>query len=1390
MLKTLKAQNNSIIKLGNLQVQPVVSDVSLTVKKASLPATLSQAPIPAAQVQFSAPVVVLTPPVPATVQLSLTLPSTQSSISTPVNNFIAGTVAFSAKSSLVEVAALIVSNPNFSVPALNNTFNNILPSYALNLTPSFSFNKRAVQSFTTPVKKFEPYEQLTNISQERPEVIMMSGFLPLFDKSSDHSRQSYTSAFSKAGIHTFMTDTGQFVDVQIQIRNLRSTNAINLLRNLKQQYVNVDNEFISRTENFKNSLLLLQESTDFLLSLFKSLDTLKSQLDLRDALYVADPDLVLNSYVTKNSMVRLTSVTQKLSSYVRQYMPATYSMSDVLVRLGYDINNVYQFSSTKMWLQLLLELKSILTAHSLEFLDIDPVQQRADANATVLTQSSAKLFNMKNSLPSLPVISELINVQQSNVPEAISVLQQAFASIYEDVSFRSEEARIAALGHLISREYRYSKGLSDSRAVKLLNDKFAFSTVDVGNVDVFDAIIGDVGNNITDIPSSTTNTLASISQQKPTADVAVLTFESKFIDGDSGTLSPGSSYFIDDMVLTTDGIKFDTSKLDKLSSMLSDAHKTFSTITNSMNLLSTTVSDSSDPSTNQYVNTIQSPTDLIRSFTNQLVDDSGNTLPVVRDDPLGAVYARAMTDNKTKTILFLYTLCRMNRAYTTNVFFLAASLTSDNTPLTETLVDELIVALDDSTSLSNTSLQALQLKVATNNMGADSLTKDSIKSAMKTGTKLTTMIEDAMSKLLSAFRIDQIIVGNKTKYSGCVDTIIAMMMFDMVIAIIAKYSNQTLASKHFGRTSVDQGVLTFVVAKTSLNNADSIRDLRNRTEREIALTHQLIYAIFDSLDKLSNSTTGFSNFLNSPDTRSKLQSVSNIIDDPKLLHMLLGEQQVSLLASSVYDLIERSSQQNIPSDNSSDSDPGFISDGDIKFLDDSVFSPRLRDAFYGFFNNEQLASSNSNKKKIVTVGIPLGFTQRLKQRINVNALKKSSFANKQNDIIKVVVYKVDLENSDIVYKPKKMLFELSRFPVRNDARYLPIPDSPTISDVVQAIPTRDFQQTGDGNSVTYGNTTANDLAGTYKTALGDETYGFLSAQQKSQLLYNHVSSHLLEVYTKLLTGMNVADFSFDIVSPPKPTSQELIKLVVDHHFDRMANALQQNVASPGSVVEPVGGVLFTTTMLRNNGTPNTIGGNQPAQKNKPSNSAGVAGNVSFATQFKSISQANQVQKPLDQLLVANAAANVSRISHRDVSTAVQDFSTISSIADSVTTLSDPTAVAKKLLKPKQFDRVFSFLVDPDEFEVDHDLTVQTPHGKTALDQMIAKGNIVVGTENDSFASKAGSIASHDMSHEPSGRPSVPSNNAVFVHKTRNKNAGDVVLDKYFVTIETFDEADT
>lgn len=1399
MIKTLKVNNSSFANFGSVAIQPLFSSLvteAVNHTQATHPSALG------------------------------ILPTSQVHLSSPIILHLAGNVQRFASPSLSEIGQHLVSGRRIILP-IHTRFNTILPVYHLSLDAGKEYDPRLNQGFTTTATKFQPYEQLTGIAQERPEVIMMTNFEPLFNRDVLHTAPHYIDYIEAAGIQPYMTDAGRFLDTQIQMRNLRTFNNRYLVRSLWRRYTNIYELFRNRKDTLQNALNNLSQNSSFLLNLVRIIEAQKAQLDLRHDIYSVDPtkvgSLLQANYVqaTVNPQPEPQIRRRILPLHFISYHPLTFDPVDVLAELGYKPATLREtYASSKIWMQTLLELENALKFHTLPFLDIDPSYQRNDVNPTTILNPKVPRFSLSTNLPNLPPLSELINLQPSLAAQSINVIKPAFTTIYQNVLFKNEEARISALAHLLSAEYRYSYGLTFSNLKSTLQSNYGYSvTPGVPNTTVLDSVLGKFGNNITDFPSQANNALTSIAQQT-SGQTGVLTFESKYVEGDTGTLSPGGDFYFDQILQPVNvsnpgagvpaGLGFNTNNIDTLTRTLDDSYNSFNVIIDYMNLLQKPYADHVSPDIAKKLegSIMDTTTDLLTHLKRGLVDANGNTSKMLQDDRLASVFAFARKDNGVKTALFLYVLAKISRSYNTFVPFFTSSTTADNTPLVDTLIAQVNAQLQADLPHSRSAVQMLGERGFDRfqRNSSSALNPQGVATALKAGTPLTNYVITLMGEIITRFQQTRAVTNSFTIYGGYLDTIVAMVAFDLITSAIARYGSLNLTGvTQSGFNPFFQGSVSYVVSQTTTQHSASVNELMARAIQENVRVQRLVMAILHVLQTLSGSLKGISNYLKSPSSVESLQTIAGILgNDSQLLSMLLSEQQIQMLAATTSNLI-RAANEEVPPwqrELSRDTDDSQ----ELKILDESEVPLAMRNAIYGYFGSAEFSSAKGANKRILTIGVPQGFTQRIKQKVNIRHQNRASFTNRRNDMVQVCVYKVDMVNSDIIYKPQRFLFEMSRFPVRSAyGTWLPLSPRPSLPDIVNSIPTMDFSQNADTSTqksidkgVEYASAAVAEHDGlkNIQVAMNDESYSFMSTNQKAEVLQNHVVSQILEAYIKLMTGINVAEYNFDMADVPPPLDATFVKTITEHTVAHMVDQFQLRATAPAyntaHALAPVGGLMFHATAIDPPAFPLFSAGPLAIAQPQLSNPAGVAGFSSLSSQLRAIQPATSVIRTIEQTqIIGNLETNLQRITPRYVPVMMHTFQTITSLRDTLSSASDPAALNQKVVTPKQFDRVFNVVVDPADFEVDVNQTCSTPYGRESLNLMIKNGEIIPMTENHRAEFQFLPYTLRGVvpgSRIFAGRGPYASRSTLsFKYRDRDTMQGDLIADKYFITIETFDE---
>jgi len=1311
-----------------------------------------------------------------------------------------GQSSLSTNASLKDIVNAI-SLPGFSTSTFRGQgTNRYIPSQHNRHDPNHNLPKSTDDLAVSP-QKFEPYEQLTGISKERPEVIMMTNFVPLYKSPSstnNNDKEKYSTRSASAAHNA--TPAGHFFDTQCTARALRQANFNHIWSTLKETYPGFKHTASGKFNIMGEKVNQLSATAFYLYNLVKTLELLKRQLDIRDDVHIVEAQKVSDSHDNKNAFQGSSGGLS--ANNIASAVPPKYDTSYVMGLFGYNTNSVKGiYSSTKIWMQLLLELKHVLRSHSLDMLDIPKTIQKNDSSATRIVKTpNTKRFEYASLLPAnLPTLSVLKDLQPASLPKTIQAITDAYDSMYTGVHFKNEEMRIAGIFNMMSREYRYSRGLTDDDVKQALSNYYGFTaTVPSGapkenNAIVLDAIIGQFGNNISDVASATSNSLASLAQQQPSADVVVLPLESRYIDGDDGTLTPGSVYYVDQVLSIKDN-RFDTKRLEVLRTTIREARKAFGIIVSGMNFLS------KDDQVDDGGPTISNPRTFFDQMRATVLDSAGYPIFELKYDPLVPVFAAAHKNKKIRSLLLMYTVTVISRAYLSNISYLNSLAEQDNTATTEAIVNSLIKELQiDAHHTATSTKTASKAKYDPNNKttlaqsgsppapAGSIINVDTIKNALKQEPfgRFIGQVITMMSRVMQFFRIDsQAASSGFTRYGGHVDTIVLMTMLDIFTSMIYNWGGRRITGIHSEKSSSPH----FTIDEHVDNHTPSINEIDSRLAKEINHTHTVIFAIFNLLDNLANSIDNVIHAVNGPDSLTELKKITDLIDDPVLLQLLFSEQQISLFASAVADIQSALKGGTFPKEVGTQGT--FDSDEEIRALDDSVVSSKMKDVLETVLSLPEYSSKFAAAKKILTVGIPLGFARHLQQKLTVHPgsnstsqrsgpskgnplLKKDhSFDVRQNDVIEIAVHKVDLQNPDIIFRPVKFLFELTRYPVRNDGVIgdeAEASSSRGLQGIVNGFATRGYAQVfaEGGDAVQFFKSHS-----AYSQALSGPLYSFLTDEQKQQLYTNHVMSYLFEVYLRVMTGVSTTDYHFDLVQAPPPVDVKNTVDVVKHYLNflqektRGGQRTSRTTGHSHTHSDPSGGMYMSQIQINPGflvGTNSTSPGNIPRGMSQNPWDFSVADMpVSDQTIVNtSISKANGNLPSSDEVM--------SSFSSKQVAPAVHGVGVISEGSRTLSPQSDPVPLTKRLLNPKQFDRVFNIVIDPFAFKINKTATNASPHGKQALELLLKQGDVI-------HVLKQTSSPSH-----------VPFFDNEFAMRPRDVSEGNLSFEKYIVSINTIGE---
>lgn len=332
------------------------------------------------------------------------------------------------------------------------------------------------------------------------------------------------------------------------------------------------------------------------------------------------------------------------------------SIYDILIKGGYTSKEISTFTETKMWQQALVEVKKTLMTHTPDLLQQKFVRTPSDDEKSPFRLSDVDdpPVNAKNlwintsydNLPTLAMVTnkqsvvsnnvnlqnfqakQFINFSNANAPIKISK-PSTTATVGQNAKnilpkFQGKESGspsvfgnevlaphassgrdISILAHILRREATYSSVLLDDDSAAAISKRFGYTIDPEGNnMKVWDYMIGKFPKSVLDFietPQGNGNSLVSLSQRvvKSGQDsYNVLTFENNFIENQN--ITPGTFYYVDSAINTPDGANFDTTRLEKLISDVSNAHNTTTMMLEMLGVESATEVNDSGGSVENY----------------------------------------------------------------------------------------------------------------------------------------------------------------------------------------------------------------------------------------------------------------------------------------------------------------------------------------------------------------------------------------------------------------------------------------------------------------------------------------------------------------------------------------------------------------------------------------------------------------------------------------------------------------------------------------------------------------------------------------------------------------------------------------------------------------------
>lgn len=1149
--------------------------------------------------------------------------------------------------------------------------------------------------------RFKPFENLTGITTTRPEVVMSMTYKPLFfdDRKGKIDSQK-------------LTNEGELIDAQIQLFNLKYEAFSKLILDMKQnaeaQKMLVDNE-----DQFLSHIEKLTSQTNFLRSIVLTFENLKSFLNLRSNRSKIDFSKIIYNY--------FKTITIDLKSDVTSRFESDTNFFKILGDCGFSEENSKNFSNTKIYLQSLYELKKLLVCASDEMTGVDGSQKLTDSDPTSIIKTKLVDINKEIALNIQRFTNvEMRALQSENYQSFISKIS-ASVKYLDTIQAATPDDRVAMFYHLVSKEYSYSYSFADAAFNNFVEQTYGYKANQTNNLQMFDTFIGHPGNRIVDsVYSLSPNASMAISQQDK-GDFLVLPFENDYIDYDSSIFSPGNSYYIDDSFkVDQNGLKVD--RINELRVLAENQTKYQSTLYKFLipRLQNTFNNDTA------YGEKISNSSSLFNMCMSTFIDPSTQALkPAFVNSNIGVIFEKANSDSYLKSLLFTYFYVKTLGSSNDSSFL------QGSRGIIEFVAGEISKRLQNTTQ-SNSKIYANTK--ANSSGGVQSQIASSIENDLKSSNEFISVFSSQLAALYDTFQFSGCFNGDVTRYSGMKTSTLFLMIFEMLFMTFCRLNDK----KVIGFTpivSVSPSVETntrgselfqvksfssFILSRTNFSEI-----INSKLKFENDLTLKLILMHLNVFDSLQNAIRNSIVFLQKSESVKALNDILKTVQSNENLSLLINEPQINLVKNAIDDINSKYDarvRENYKKENNKlDVAAAYLKNekNDLVLFEDFLLSDETKKFLYNYFSCERFSINKSFNSRILSVGIPQGFSNFLKEKVSLSNVSNSTLSSKESDIVKVNVYKVDVRHQNLVFKPQSFLFELSRFVSKDFSSYMETQEGMSESEFMESIPIRDYSTISDVNqteSVTFGKSSS-----LYKS----NEYDFLNDQQKDDMMKNHIRSHMLELYVRLLTGFSLNEMDF-LIDETSNKISSMSTIIVNKLIDE--NVVQTLLAPPFK--GPMSTFLGTKSV-----------------------SAAITAKTSppLAVKFKT----NNVTK------------NVSSFINPKLSQVFESKNgTITDMSKVRTLYSDGLYEARKLLKPKVFDRIFNLFVDPDDFEIDHKETIKTDSGKDTLESLYAAGKVV--------EIKKQSIMRSDEFNE-------------FLQLKlldKNPKENDAVFEKYFITLET------
>lgn len=970
------------------------------------------------------------------------------------------------------------------------------------------------------------FQQLAaaGFSEQRPEIIATLGFAPAYAETNELS------------IGTNVVR--EMLDVQMTSRVLRSESVVRLFNELS-----ADPATAPVVDLLKARLTRIDAEIDadlqFLQTLVRCLDQAKRSLSI------------------KANSRRLTGAIAMRGLGLTSSDPAR----DLFINaLGFSSAGYDSFSDTKILVQLMSDIRAAITD---VFPNVISGNRRTDAGKFNI--------NIASNDAGLSLAPRAFFTQPADPVNMFDIDEQRrYLVSMQDLS---GDARLRYILFSLSREMRASAGLANPTVKRLMRDAFNVTQLSPAT-NVFDDIIGIPPRDVRfpTIDNTDARSLMDLVRVDVGDGKFVLPFEAS--PGGNASIIAGHDYYVDSIVKGRQ--KLDTTAYKNYSTRFSASIRSFATIiegmfdvnavnTDSVGLdASTLLIDflaatkksfdelSTDPMASfaimllRFAASNENMRRLIVAYVVQAgIDDAERrgrpagiftSLASVVAPSLNAV---ATTGNISRLSNLSRLTSRFNDAANAAEGAEGSALRTISVNIMLTLYDFLVATRQGTTNAVSTDninfvrmIDAIQTLVAvgvnsssfvlreiiefiwTLDSRARRLTSDNSDDYMTATAPLMTefrgwgahsivyMVVDAFISFFSQFNVSALLPQYLTLQESRSDD------FSSVFLMIQKHHGQANILRHAVSNIVQNRNVAVVQNATRVRVSTGNQTIDTDVNDLISRYHS-IHAFYNADDEFIRSSVRV--LLSIGDVmKNDAEEVVGFFDrtgpNAVRLNALVASDNLSGGSGAIFDQMQMTLSRNALLEARANRAAAPLS----PFVDDTVVPISVMTALTKLLQTKKFRAPDANDVTLLSVALPTRFTNTL-------IAKDFTQSDVRSDLIFINVHMKDMLFEDVIYKPKKFVFQAGRFVCASDFTNVTADDVRSYDALVEnVIQTRAI----DAQNVDF--VAAIGMAATRPIEYDE----LLSGAERRELVHNHITSYLLKVYMKLLTSIDMNEDAF------------------------------------------------------------------------------------------------------------------------------------------------------------------------------------------------------------------------------------------------------------------------